>query len=61
MKELTYGMLLITFIIASACFGETVNVLKFTDDELNQIRVTKEGDYMIFTVPNKDWKINLNP
>jgi hypothetical protein len=53
-------MLVITFLLSliiSGCSGETVKHLEFTNEELDQIKVTYDGDYKIFTIPNRNWII----
>jgi len=47
---------LLSVIILSGC-GETVRLRTFTADELDQIRIVSYGDYKVFPIPGKDWKI----
>ncbi len=57
MKNVMLAIILMSTLIISACSGESVKHLQFTDEELNQIKVTTDGDYKIFTVPKRNWEI----
>lgn len=57
MKNVMLAVIFLSTFIISGCSGESVKHLQFTDEELNQIKVTTDGDYKIFTVPKRNWQI----
>ncbi len=58
-KKLLLISLIMLAIFLTACSRETLELLIFTPEEMEQIKTETFGDEKYFRVPNKDWKIGM--